>query len=168
MSKIKSIKLILFSIIFVGLGIWIAFFAPEVNIRFLNNPIIQKSIGIVSILIFGYAGILIFKKLLENKYGIKISENGIYDNSSSIDIGLIKWENIERIEKNKVFNQKFIRIIVNNPNDFIERQKNILMRKSIETNYKKYGSPIQISANSLKIRFEELYDLMSKELSTRK
>jgi len=113
-------------------------------------------------------GILISKKLFENKYGIKINDEGIYDNSTSINSGLIKWENIESIEKSKVVNQNFIIVIVNNPNDFIDRQKNILTRKNVETNFKKFGSPIQISTNGLKIKFEELYEIMISELNKRK
>ncbi|MDA1345431.1 MAG: hypothetical protein O3A07_07910 [Bacteroidetes bacterium] len=113
-------------------------------------------------------GILIAKKLFENKYGIKINDEGIYDNSTSINSGLIKWENIESIEKSKVVNQNFIRVIVNNPNEFIERQTNFLIRKNVETNIKKFGSPIQISANGLKIGFNELYELITEEFNKRK
>lgn len=167
-SKIKIIGLIGLSLIFVLLGIWIAYYAPIVNIEILNNNIFRKSIGFLSIIFFGGMGILIAKKLFENKYGIKINDEGIYDNSTSINSGLIKWENIESIEKSKVVNQNFIRVIVNNPNDFINRQKNILTRKNVETNFKKFGSPIQISTNGLKIKFEELYEIMTSELNKRK
>ncbi|WP_179315341.1 STM3941 family protein [Winogradskyella undariae] len=167
-SKIKIIGLIGLSLIFVFLGIWIAYYAPVVKIEILNNTILRKSIGFLSILFFGIMGILISKKLFENKYGIKINDNGIYDNSTAINSGLIKWENIERIEKSKVVNQNFIRIIVNNPNEFIERQTNLLTRKNVETNFKKFGSPIQISANGLKIRFNDLYELITEEFKNRK
>jgi hypothetical protein len=74
------------------------------------------------------------------------------------------WQNWKR----KVVNYHFIRVIVNNPNEFIDRQKNILVRKNVETNFKKFGSPIQISTNGLKIKFEELYELMTNELNERK
>jgi len=167
-NKIRMIFLILPSLIFVGLGIWIAFFAPELNIKLLNGEIVKKIIGLLSIGFFGFAGILVTKKLLDNKYGIKISEKGIYDNSSAINAGLIKWDNIERIERSKVMNQKFIRVVVNNPEEFINRQKNILMRKNVESNFKLFGSPIQISTNTLKIGFDELFDLINDELVERK
>jgi len=44
----------------------------------------------------------------------------------------------------------------------------MLTRKSVETNFKKFGSPIQISTNGLKIKFEELYEIMISELNKRK
>ncbi|MDA0774479.1 MAG: hypothetical protein O3A16_06700 [Bacteroidetes bacterium] len=167
-SKIKIVGLIGLSLIFVLLGIWITYYAPIVEIEMLNNNIFRKSIGFLSIIFFGVMGILIAKKLFENKYGIKINDEGIYDNSTSINSGLIKWENIESIEKSKVVNQNFIRVIVNNPNEFIERQTNFLIRKNVETNIKKFGSPIQISANGLKIGFNELYELITEEFNKRK
>jgi len=44
------------------LGIWIAFYAPIVNVELLNNNIFRKSIGFLSIIFFGGIGILIAKK----------------------------------------------------------------------------------------------------------
>jgi hypothetical protein len=167
-SKLKILGLVGLSLLFVLLGMWLAFYAPFSNVEFLNNPLLRKSIGLLSVIFFGLMGALLSKKLFENTYGLKITDEGIYDHSTSIHSGLIRWENIEHIELNKVFNQKFIRIKVNNPQDFIERQKNILRRKNVEVNFKTYGSPIQISANALKIGCNELYDLLVEEMNKRK
>jgi hypothetical protein len=164
-NKIRMIVLMLPSLIFVGLGIWIAFFAPELNIKMLNGEIAKKIIGLLSIGFFGFGVILILKKLLNEKYAVKISQKGIYDNSSAINIGLIKWENIERIE---LMNRKCIRVVVNNPEKYIERQENNRMRKIVESNYKLFGSPIHIYTNTLEIRFKKLVDLINDELAKRK
>ena len=167
-DKVRMIVLMLPSLIFVGLGIWIAFFAPELNTKLLNGEIVKKIIGLLSIGFFGLGAILILKKLLDNKYGIKISQKGVYDNSSAFKIGLIKWENIERIERRKVMNQRYIQIVVNNPKEFIERQKNNRMRKIAESNFNLFGSPIHIYTNTLEIRFKALFDLINNELAERK
>lgn len=167
-DKIRMIILMLPSLIFVGLGIWIAFFAPELNTNLLNGQILKKIIGLLSIAFFGFGAILILKKLFDNKYGIKISQKGIYDNSSALNAGLIKWENIERIERRKVINKRFIRVVVNNPEEFIERHKNKLLRKNAESNFKLFGSPVHINTNTLNIGFEELFDLINDELEKRK
>lgn len=167
-DRVRMIVLMLPSLMFVGLGIWIAFFAPELNIKSLNGELVKKTIGLLSIGFFGLGVILILKKLLDNKYGVKISQKGIYDNSSALNAGLIKWENIERIERSKVMNRKYIRVVVNNPEEFIERQKNNRMRKIIESNFKLFGSPIHIYTNTLEIRFKELFDLINDELAKRK
>lgn len=103
-DRIRMIILMLPSLIFVGLGIWITFFAPELNIKSIIDEVVIKIIGLLSIGFFGFRVILILKKLIDDKYGIKISKKGIYDNSSAFNTGLIKWENIERIERRKVMN----------------------------------------------------------------
>ena len=167
-SKTKVLGLIGLSVLFVFLGVWMVFYAPKVNVEFLNNEILRTSTGILSIVIFGITGILFSKKLIGNKYGIMISNEGVYDNSTSVNSGLIKWSNIERIEQRKVLHQRFIQIIVDNPEHFIEKHTNILTRKSVESTFKKYGSPIQISTNALKIGFEELFDVLGSELRERK
>lgn len=40
-DKIRMILLILPALIFVGLGLWIAFFAPELNTNLLNGQILK-------------------------------------------------------------------------------------------------------------------------------
>ena len=167
-SKTKILGLFGLSLCFVILGIWIAFYAPDVKVEILNSDLLKKSVGFLSILFFGFMGVLILKKLFENKIAIRISSEGIYEYSTVINNGLIKWENIEKIEPIKVYTQKFIRIIVNNPQDFISRQKNILIRKNIQVSQNKYGSPIQISTNGLNISFDELYNLLNEEFKKRK
>lgn len=66
-----------------------------------------------------------------------------------------------------MIHQNLIRIFVNNPNEFIERQSNLLARKNVESNFKKFGSPIQISTNGLNIGFNELYELITEEFNKR-
>lgn len=47
-------------------------------------------------------------------------------------------------------------ILMNNSNDYIKRQTSVLKRKGKEISYKNYGSPISISANTLKYNSGEL------------
>ncbi len=166
--KSKIFGLIVLSAMFVLFGIWIAFYLPKTDVSFLNSEVLRKTVGFSSILFFGLMGILISKKLFEEKVGLKVCDDGIYDNSAAIASGLIKWENIERIEKNRVFNQSFIRIYVDNPEHFINRHNSLLARKNIELNFKKYGSPIQISTSVLNIKFDELFNLLNRELKKRR
>jgi hypothetical protein len=98
------------------------FFCSRIKYEFVKwSNFKKKFIGLLSIGFFRFGAIIILKKLLDNKYGIKISQKGIYDNSSALNAGLIKWENIERIERRKVMNKRFIRVVVNNPEEFVER-----------------------------------------------
>jgi hypothetical protein len=57
---------------------------------------------------------------------------------------------------------------VKNPEYYIEKRKNGLVKKAMEMNYLKYGSPITIISNSLDYKFLELEKLLISELKKRK
>lgn len=81
--------------------------------------------------------------------------------------GLIEWDDIVELQIENVVNQKFIMVIVSNPEKYINRQKSSLKKMAMGRNYKSYGSPISISANGLKTNFEELYRLIEREVENR-
>jgi hypothetical protein len=61
---LKILGLIVLFLLFLVLGIWIAFYAPIIKLKILNNNIFRKSIGFLSIVFFGVIGILISKNYL--------------------------------------------------------------------------------------------------------
>jgi hypothetical protein len=58
--------------------------------------------------------------------------------------------------------------IVNNPQDYIDRQTNALKKKGMQMNLNSYGSPISISANSLTTNFDNLYELLQQKFNDKK
>ena len=165
LSKNKILLLFLGSLIFVVLGIWFLN-DPEKFAHSVYRPRSAefiKIIGIVSVAFFGICGIFAFKKLFDKKDGLIINENGITDNSSGTSIGLIKWTDIIGIGITQVYSQKFIMIEVSNPEYYIELNKNRIGKMAMKANYNKYGSPISISANSLKTDFAELKVLIENQ-----
>lgn len=160
LSKNKLILMFLGSLIFVALGLWFVIKPPTISNRFLNNPTLILTVGIAAILFFGLCTIFLAKKLLDRTPGLTINDQGITDNSSGVSAGLIQWSDIVAITVENVANQRFIMVIVKNPNDYINRQTGFIKRKLMEINYKSYGSPISISANGLKSNFVELYKII--------
>lgn len=167
-NKFNKMILMLPSITFVILGFWLIFLSPKTGNIFLNSEILIKTIGFLSVSFFGFWVFKILRKIIDNNYGLKISQKGIYYNSSSMDIGLIKWENIERIESRIVMNRKYINVIVNNPEEYVNKQKNNRIKKIIKSNFKLFGSPIHIYTNPLDMRFKDLFELINNELAKRK
>jgi hypothetical protein len=167
----KKIILILFGgiLLFLG-GIWLTI-EPE---RFTDNfPRIRNENeirfwGIAGIIIFGGLSFFGFKKLFDKKNGLIINDVGIIDNSNETSIGLIKWNDIIGFRTEQEFSQKFIMVDVKNPEYYIEKRKNGLVKKAMEMNYSKYGSPITIISNSLDYKFLELEKLLITELKKRK
>jgi hypothetical protein len=163
LSKRKMILLLISSVVFVLAGIWLLLWNPSISNKLLNQPALKISIGIISILFFGWAGFILVKKLMDDKPGLIIGPDGIIDNSSGISAGFIPWSDITGIKIQHVFSQKFLMIIVRNPETYIGRQHGV-KKGAAKANHKMYGSPVAISSNALQIRFEELKQLIDQRL----
>lgn len=161
-SKKKSILILLGAIVFVFVGIWFiispSLFASKIN------PFIIQTLGVVTVLFFGLCGIACTKTLITKKTGLTIDSSGILCDLGGIAIGFVPWEDIIDIEEFYVSGQGIIKIIVSNPQKYIDRQKSAFSRRAAEMNYKLYDTPVQISASILKYDFSELYNLLKVEL----
>ena len=162
-SKGKTLLAFIGSLLFVIIGYKMAV-SPEKFISIIseNLQIIRIS-GIASIAFFGLCLIFIFRKLFDKKPGLIIDENGIFNNSNVTNMGLVDWHDITKIEKKQIMSTKFLILLVNNPEKYINRTKNIISKQAMNMNYKTYGSPISITSNSLKINFEDLEKLIVEE-----
>ena len=165
LSKQKLYLMLFGSIIFVGIGTWLVVNPPKSNHPIFGNPMIILISGISAIVFFGYIAFTLFKKLPDNKPGLIINSEGIIDNSSGVSAGIVLWKDIIEISTSTVMNQQFLMFIVKNPEEYINRQNGIVKRKAMEMNYRTYGSPISISANTLDTNFEELYELLQRKLN---
>jgi len=161
LSKKKMLLAFFGAIVFVGFGV---LFLINPSIFANRNPTVVSIVGLSSVLFFGLGIVTIFRKLLDKKAGIIINKQGIMDNSSGASAGLILWSDIERIKTSKVKGQKFLMLVVKNPRDYIDRVVNPLKRKAMEMNYRIYGSPISISANTLQTNFDNLYKLLTEKM----
>jgi len=164
LSKKKMILALLGAILFIVIGFWFLINPPRINNPFFGNPTVLFIIGLASIIFFGFVAITMIRKLPDKKAGLIINKQGIIDNSSGVSAGLVTWSDIEEIKVIQVMNQKFLMFIVKNPQQYIDRVTNPIKRKGMEINYKSYGSPISISANSLKTNFDGLYNLLTEKI----
>ena len=164
LSKKKMVFTFLGAIVFVGLGIWLLVNPPKISNPIFGNPTVILIVGLASIIFFGLAGAIIFRKFLDKKPGLTISKEGITDNSSGVSAGLIPWSDIHEIKVSQVMSQKFLMLVVNNPQDYLDKVANPLKRNAMNINYKTYGSPISISSNALQTNFNDLQRLLTEKL----
>lgn len=108
---------------------------------------------------------MMLKKLADHKPGLIISNEGITDNSSGVSAGFIPWTDVVAIDETQVYNQKFINVIVKNPQDYIDRESNAFKRKMMQVNHKSYRTLIGISANALQYDYAELKSLLEARLA---
>ena len=171
LSKTKFYLGILGSLLFVIAGIWMFInvdIYQDFPLRLFRNPMIIKSIGVISILFFGTTGIIAFKKLFDKKAGLIIDSIGITDNSNASSIGLIEWNDITDIITKQVMLTKFLLINVKNSEKYIEKAENGMKIKVMRTNMKMYGTPLSITSNTLKYDFGQLEKLIQTEFERNK
>jgi len=162
LSKSKLALLLIGSIGFVLAGVWFVTNPESLSTQYNHrSPALIVTVGVASILFFGLCAIFILRKMFDNKLGLIINDFGINDNSSGTSAGFIPWKDIEAIEKTTVARQNMLMIIVCNPKEYINKQTGFLARKAMEMNYKRFGSPIFLSANGLKYDFDELYQIVA-------
>ena len=160
--------MLLGSIIFVGLGIWLMSNSEKFLTTIFRNTTLIFLVGLAGILFFGFVGFYIFKKLFDKSPGLVISDDGILDNSSGVSAGFIPWSDIVEIKETKVFNQKFINLVVKNPQNYIDRQSNSFKRWTMTKNYKSFDTAIGISANGLRYNYEDLKTLLDRRFQSYK
>jgi hypothetical protein len=165
LSKRKLTLLLVGSIIFVGLGVLLIINPAKFRDSIFQNTTLVFGAGLLSILFFGFVGIFIFKKLCDKQFGLIITDEGIFDNSSAVSAGQIFWSDVSAIKVIEVFNQKFIMLIVEDPEQYIDRQTSTVKRKAMQMNFKNFGSPIGISANGLQCNFQELKNILEKKFT---
>ncbi|MFA6424268.1 MAG: STM3941 family protein [Candidatus Magasanikbacteria bacterium] len=161
LSKKKTSIIFLGTCCFVFVCLWLINIA-EIQTRF--SPLLVKTISFIGIIFFSICGIYIFIKFFNKKSGLVINEEGIFDNSSAIGVGLVKWQNITNVKVIEIYKQKILIIGVNNANEIIARQTG-MKRRLMDLNNKSYGSPVQITSNALVCNFKELFNIIKEQLS---
>ncbi|MFB9107168.1 STM3941 family protein [Flavobacterium gyeonganense] len=163
-SKKKTFLLLIGSFLFVVIGICMFMDAENLNTFRLRSPILIKGIGIISVLFFGLCFSLSIKQLIKNKLFLIIDKNGINVNPEKNSSEFIKWNNIEGFSELKIQSQKMVLIKINNPDYWIENEKNLIRKKLTQFNFTNYGSPFCLSAVSMQINHAELMKVLNQNL----
>lgn len=161
--KSKLIFPMLGAIVFVILGFWL-FFVVSHQQTYVH-PNVISSLGLVSVLFFGFIGFLLLKKIIDKKSGVIISNKGIIDHSSIFNLGLIPWSDIIGAAQVKVMSKNFLMIYVNDPQNYINKGTTVFSRALLKSNYNTHGSPVAIHLNSLDYKASELEQLILEKIT---
>ncbi|SHN40441.1 STM3941 family protein [Chitinophaga sp. CF418] len=163
-SKKKLIKTLIGGIFLFAGSIWMLV-SDHVSTNFLLRlPYVKNSIAIAGIVFFGGAFFVMVKKISSKKPGLIISDEGITYGVATANPWLVPWSDIEEVVSTVVMRQEFLTLIVRNPEEYIARQSNFLLRKTMQLNFKSYGSPIQIPINHLKVSPAEVKSMIATKM----
>ncbi len=160
LNKSKVLAMILLAAGFIGASalVWSISDSQE---RY--NPLYLKCVSIVGVAFGSLCTIAGCFKLFDGKPGLTIDDDGIIDNASSVSAGRVPWGDILDLKIFQVGKQQSLVIIVANPQEYLDRSG--LFKRMINTaSLKLTGSPINISANTLKIGFDELRSILTEAI----
>jgi len=164
-SKKKSFLLLIGSLLFIIGGIWIFINAENLTSFRSRNPIFLKGIGIISVLFFGFGVYVSIKQLITNQLLLVIDKAGINVNPRKSTSKSIEWKNVDGFSELKIQSQKFVIIQVNNSDFWIENESNQMRKKLMKFNLNNYGSPFNLSANSMQINYAELMRVLNENFN---
>lgn len=165
LSKLKLTITLIGAIAFVAAGIWFVI-NPEAIAASAHNrrPVgFILGLGVVSILFFGTCAFFIAIKLFDKKPGLIIDNTGIYINNFS-KMTYIAWNEISDLGERRVKSTRFLMVYLHNPEAYIQKETKYFKRMLMSANHKAYNSPVSITANGLKCKFDELYSLIEHKL----
>jgi hypothetical protein len=168
LSKQKLVLGLVASILFVGLGLWFLIQPPKIDSLIFGNPLVIFLGGLGAVVVFGFTTVVALRRLASNQAGLIINHQGIIDNSSIASAGPILWADMEEIKVATAMNQRFLVLVVNNPEHYLDREPKGLKKITMEQNYKSYGSPVTLSPNTLQIKFDQLLELLNAQMQQHK
>lgn len=154
--------LLFFSCLFIVIICIPLFLYPE-SFNF-GNKYEKIVIGIVGFIFFGFGLAISFLKLFNNNTSLEINDRGFTINSGVSKSKTFLWKDIEAINEIILKNNKFINIILCNPEEYISKQKYWIVRKYYTAIYSTSKSLVSITSSTFDIGHNQLIELLNYKL----
>ena len=165
-SKTKLALLLLLSLTFVALGVWIIHNVSSSEDLDSWHRWKELIAGFSSIIFFGGCSLVFLFMLFNTNPGLIVDDKGITINPGLFSNRSITWDQIDKFSIQRVLQTKLIGIHLKNPEEYIEQQKGAWIKRTLKLNYKNFGAPLSIATNSLKGNFDSIYTLLNNRLSS--
>jgi hypothetical protein len=163
-SRVKIAFLTLGAFLFVAVCV-LLFVVADTRGPF--DSIVLKGVSVLGICFFGLCGFFGLVRLCDGSPGLVLDYEGIIEHSGGIGaVGRVAWQEILGIQSISVSGQKWLAVFVNEPEKYLS-EGNILKRLFRRMNHRIYGTPILISASSLKVKYEDLDEQIRDFLESR-
>jgi len=164
-SKKKSFLLLICSIVFVVIGIWLVIEADNLTGWKARNPLLTRGIGMASIIFFGLGTFVGIKRLLKSELALIIDENGLNLSPKKSLSEFIKWNDIVSFEEIKIHSTRILIVHVKNSQYWLAKETNSIKKKLMQFNINTYDSPFNIASSGLDISSAELNEKLNHFLN---
>lgn len=161
-KRSRMLTLLIFSLIFTAIGVVLIVVFTSQGIG--SEKIWLPAFGAMIAILFGLCLLYYINVLIKGKPALKVTEEGIIDNSSFIGAGLVRWEDIADIDFINFSGQVYLGIFTFDPDLITDRTTgfkklmNNLNKGLLET---QVNIPVKILAGSL----DELVDEINSRWS---
>ncbi len=157
LGKRKVALLFLGSLAFVAGSIWMW---SNADIQPRYPPLYVKGVALLAGAFFALCAIYSCVKLFDQRPGLIVDGEGIIDNSSGVAAGRIGWDEIVGLQVYQIAGQRFLTILVTDPQKYAGRGP-FFTRMANAANTRMTGSPINISSSTLRLKFEDLVEMLT-------
>ena len=164
-SKKKAIILLIISLIFVVGGIFMFVNAQSIVQNGLRSLAFIQTIGVISVLFFGIGIFVAVRLLIKDQLILRIDADGISVNPNRSSDHYIDWKYIKGFSEITLQGQKIVLINVTNVDYWIERETNAIRKRIMKFNINNYGSPFNLSANTMQIDHAQLIKILNESLN---
>ena len=161
-SKMKSLLLLIGSIAFVAIGIWLLLEEDNLTGWRARNSIFTRGIGIASIIFFGFGIFVGVKRLIKLEIAVIIDSKGLNVNPKKSLTEFLKWSDINGFEEIKIQSTRIIIIGVENAEYWLNKETSGFRRKLMQFNINNYNSPFNIASARLDISSDKLIETLNK------
>lgn len=149
-------------LLFICIGLWFTLDPGKFTYNLLPFEFIVRLIGIFAFSYFGLVFFFCLKTICTKKIALKITEEGVFDNSNYLGMGFIAWDQvrgISQIQKGSVY---MIKIELYDEISFIEKESNYFKKFLLNRQNRKFGSPVIIPMIALSAYVDTLEDQLKK------
>jgi hypothetical protein len=129
-----------------------------------SSPVTIFIMGLCLAISCGPVFIIMCYKVIVNKPGLSITEEGIVDNSTTAASGFFNWADIVKFTHEDSNYPVCIIVHLKDTEQYLKKQRNIFKRYFASNNEKTYGSPMVINTYQLKCDFIELKTFLDDTL----
>lgn len=163
--KSKNISIYIAGSLLVLVALFFIFMPPTTTHPVLGSP---TFFGILAGLLLAAAWKMFqtaWRRIKSKKPGMRVDEKGIEDFSSRINQGLLLWKDVDKFEIKEVVSSKFIVVYLNDPEQYINQQRDGWRKNQLIDRYKSYGSPFCVTTSALETNTKSLFELLEEQKS---
>ena len=140
-SRKKAMWMMLIAIPFLVFGISCIMNGEGIEVRRTGSPYAIYLIGGIVALFAGIAFIAGLMGIFVKRLELLVDEKGITFNPKKESNPRIEWKYIDKIDEVVMNESKIIRLLVNNPKEWVEQEPKMIKRNRMANSFKEYGSP---------------------------